>query len=169
MAAHSSVLAWRIPGTGEPGGLPSMGSYRVGPYWHDLAAAAAACSEEFRRMNITNTAAGRDTHTHTHIHDRWGGWKRGVGSWRIKKNTQVGGMYAELWGRSKIPDKLRRKDIAEWENSINGRRRGWGMLRERSAGPEKQYRVKSRESGFKSNYTKPWKPHWEVWHLRGEE
>ena len=32
MATHSSVLAWRIPGTGEPGGLPSMGSYRVG-HW----------------------------------------------------------------------------------------------------------------------------------------
>ena len=30
MAAHSTVLAWRIPGTGEPGGLPSMGSNRVG-------------------------------------------------------------------------------------------------------------------------------------------
>ena len=30
MAAHSSVLAWRIPGTGEPGGLPSLGSRRVG-------------------------------------------------------------------------------------------------------------------------------------------
>ena len=29
MATHSSVLAWRIPGTGEPGGLPSMGSQRV--------------------------------------------------------------------------------------------------------------------------------------------
>ena len=41
MAAHSSVLAWRIPGTGEPGGLPSMGSHRVGHDWSDLAAAAA--------------------------------------------------------------------------------------------------------------------------------
>ena len=30
MATHSSVVAWRIPGTGEPGGLPSMGSHRVG-------------------------------------------------------------------------------------------------------------------------------------------
>ena len=30
MATHSSVLAWRIPGTGEPAGLPSMGSHRVG-------------------------------------------------------------------------------------------------------------------------------------------
>ena len=42
MAAHSSVLAWRIPGTGEPGGLPSVGSHRVGHDWSDLAAAAAA-------------------------------------------------------------------------------------------------------------------------------
>ena len=44
MATHSSVLAWRIPGTGEPGGLPSMGSHRVGHDWSDLAAAAAVCS-----------------------------------------------------------------------------------------------------------------------------
>ena len=41
MATHSSVLAWRIPGTGEPGGLPSMGLHRVGHDWSDLAAAAA--------------------------------------------------------------------------------------------------------------------------------
>jgi len=42
MATHSTVLAWRIPGTGEPGGLPSMGSRRVGHDRRDLAAAAAA-------------------------------------------------------------------------------------------------------------------------------
>ena len=42
MATHSSVLAWRISGTGEPGGLPSMGSHRVGHNWSDLGAAAAA-------------------------------------------------------------------------------------------------------------------------------
>ena len=41
MATHSNVLAWRIPGTEEPGGLPSMGSHRVGHDWSDLAAAAA--------------------------------------------------------------------------------------------------------------------------------
>ena len=40
MATHSSVLAWRIPGTGEPHGLTSMGSHRVGHDWSDLAAAA---------------------------------------------------------------------------------------------------------------------------------
>ena len=39
MAAHSSVIAWRIPGTGEPGGLPSLGSHRVRHHWSDLAAA----------------------------------------------------------------------------------------------------------------------------------
>ena len=40
MATCSSVLAWRIPGTMEPGGLPSMGSHRVGHDWSDLTAAA---------------------------------------------------------------------------------------------------------------------------------
>ena len=44
MATHSSVLAWRIPGTGEPGGLPSVGSQRVRHDWSDLAAAAAAAT-----------------------------------------------------------------------------------------------------------------------------
>ena len=41
MATHSSVLAWRIPGTGEPGGLLSMESHRIGHNCSDLAAAAA--------------------------------------------------------------------------------------------------------------------------------
>ena len=45
MATHSSVLAWRIPGTGEPGGLPSMGWHRVGHEWSNLAAAAAAAPD----------------------------------------------------------------------------------------------------------------------------
>ena len=42
MATHSSVLAWRIPGTGEPGGLPSIGLHRVGHDGSDSAAEAAA-------------------------------------------------------------------------------------------------------------------------------
>ena len=42
MATHSNVLAWRIPGRGESGGLPSLGSHRVRHDWSDLAAAAAA-------------------------------------------------------------------------------------------------------------------------------
>ena len=42
MATHSSILAWRIPGTEEPGGLPSMASHRVGHDLSDSVAAAAA-------------------------------------------------------------------------------------------------------------------------------
>ena len=41
MATQFSVLAWRIPGMAEPGGLTSMESHRVRHYWNDLAAAAA--------------------------------------------------------------------------------------------------------------------------------
>ena len=43
MATHSSVLAWKIPGTGEPGGLPSVGSHRVGHDQSNLAIAKKGC------------------------------------------------------------------------------------------------------------------------------
>ena len=56
MAPHSSVLAWRIPGTGEPGGLPSMGSHRVGHDWSDLAAAAAAACLLAKYLESTRIA-----------------------------------------------------------------------------------------------------------------
>ena len=46
MATHSSVLAWRIPGTGEPLGLPSLGSHRVGHDWRNLAAAVSIQDSE---------------------------------------------------------------------------------------------------------------------------
>ena len=51
MATHSSILAWRIPGIWEPGGLLSMGSHRVGHDWSDLAAAAA--DSIFKSRDIT--------------------------------------------------------------------------------------------------------------------
>ena len=54
MATHSSVFAWRILGTGEPGGLPSMGSHRVGHDWSDLAAAAAHGKTEIKELLIDN-------------------------------------------------------------------------------------------------------------------
>ena len=54
MATHSSVLAWRIPGTGEPGGLQSMGSHRVGHDWRDLAAAAANLPKEIKELYTEN-------------------------------------------------------------------------------------------------------------------
>ena len=54
MATHSSVLAWRIPGTGEPGGLPSMGSHRV---WHDRSDLAAAATS-IRASPVASCNAG---------------------------------------------------------------------------------------------------------------
>ena len=50
MATHSSVLAWRTPGMGQPGGLPSMGSHRVGHNWSDLAEAAAETDQECKAI-----------------------------------------------------------------------------------------------------------------------
>ena len=55
MATHSSVLAWRIPGMREPGGLPSMGLHRVGHYWSDLANAAAAYSQQKQDQELIVT------------------------------------------------------------------------------------------------------------------
>ena len=64
MATHSSVLAWRIPGTGEPGGFPSMGSHRVGHDWSDLAAAAAAGHCVLCLINYMTVLSGRDSSLH---------------------------------------------------------------------------------------------------------
>ena len=50
MATHSSILAWGIPGTEEPGGLLFMGSHRVGHDWRDLAAAAAGDVQRMGRV-----------------------------------------------------------------------------------------------------------------------
>ena len=76
MATHSSVLAWRIPGMGEPGGLPSMGSHRVGHDWSNLAAAAdgekVETVTEFIFIGFQN-------------HCRW--WLQ---SWRSKKHLLLG-------------------------------------------------------------------------------
>ena len=62
MATHSSVLAWRIPGTGEPGGLLSMWSHRVGHDWSNLAAAAA-----YTWKGTTDTKAQRYKHVYTSV------------------------------------------------------------------------------------------------------
>ena len=62
MATHSSILAWRIPGMGEPGELASMGSHRVGHDWRDLAAAVAAAA--LGQFGLIND----NTHTLTSIY-----------------------------------------------------------------------------------------------------
>ena len=60
MATHSSVLAWRIPGMGEPDGLLSMGSHRVGHNWSGLAAAAAAAAAAAVIMNSLSLCLSRN-------------------------------------------------------------------------------------------------------------
>ena len=54
MATHSIVLAWRILGTGEPGGLPSMGSHRVGHDWSDLAAMLTRAQDKYPHWSINS-------------------------------------------------------------------------------------------------------------------
>ena len=53
MADHSSVLAWRIPGTGEPGGLPSMGSHRVGHDWKRLSSSSSSSHQVMSDSFVT--------------------------------------------------------------------------------------------------------------------
>ena len=70
MATHSSVLAWRIPGTVEPGGLPSMGSHRVGQDWSDLAAAAAYKVVCIRSDQISHSVVFDSPRPHESQHAR---------------------------------------------------------------------------------------------------
>ena len=56
-SSHSSVLAWRIPGTGEPGELTSMGSHRVGHDWSDLAAASSLNSPAILVLEYGSTGS----------------------------------------------------------------------------------------------------------------
>ena len=63
MATHSSVLAWRIPGTGEPGGLPSMGSHRVGHDWRNLAAAAAEV-RDLKQLSLSHLSDFEEANVH---------------------------------------------------------------------------------------------------------
>ena len=69
MATHSSVLAGRIPGMGEPGGLPSMGSHRVGYDWSDLAAAAAA-AKSFSSVQFSRSVMSNSLRPHEQQHAR---------------------------------------------------------------------------------------------------
>ena len=79
MATHSSIPAWRIPGMGEPGGLPSMGLHRVGHDWRDLAVAV-----------IQHPKGSLDTHnTHTHTH---------TGKFREKTQGHTGRRWSQSHG-----------------------------------------------------------------------
>ena len=75
MATHSSVLAWRIPGTGELGGLLSVGSHRVGHDWSNLAAAAANLGTEISLV----------AQTVKHLPTIWETWVQTLGREDLEK------------------------------------------------------------------------------------
>ena len=81
MATHSSVLAWRIPGTGKPHGLPSIGSHRVRHDWSDLAAAAAAEDQKVNTFTFHFHALEKEMATHS-----------SVLAWRIPGTGEPGGL-----------------------------------------------------------------------------
>ena len=87
MASHSSTLAWKIPWMEEPGGLPSMGSHRVGHDWCDLAAAAERLSLHFtsshENTKITTNCSVMSNSLRPHgLYSPWNspGQNTGVGS-----------------------------------------------------------------------------------------
>ena len=97
MAPHPSTLAWKITWTGEPGGLPSMGSHRVRHDWSDLAAAAAANKPSPCFFLVNSPAEG---------------WKPCLWEWicdyRHIRTTEVKCIKSELRG-------------GRWGNGLQGR------------------------------------------------
>ena len=79
MVTHSSILAWKIPGTEEPSGLPSVGSHRVGHDWSNLAAAATfpfsrESSESRDQTQVSHIAGGFFTSWDTReVQEDWSG------------------------------------------------------------------------------------------------
>ena len=106
MAAHSSVLAWRIPGTGERGGLPSMGSHRVGHDWSGLAAAAA--------LNGRGLHGKVDQGRGVCVCVCWGRVTNGRGlhgmvvqpkkANRLTRKAKIGRKWDAIWLKVKIPE-----------------------------------------------------------------
>ena len=130
MATHSSVLAWRIPGMGEPGGLPSMGSHRVGHDWNDLAAAAASwewipCSNLYNILRFTELSHSLSPQTFTRTrHDQFllcPFNRKGYWHWeRLKLNHRL-----PIWHIDKEPTcqwrRCKRHRFSPWLGEIS-----WG-------------------------------------------
>ena len=123
MATHSSVLAWRIPWTEEPGGLPSMGSHRVRHDWNDLAAAMMLKLKlqyfghlMQRADSLEKTHAGRDPGQEEKgtTEDEMAGWHHWLNGCESEWTPGVGDGHGGLaccdsWGRKK-------SDMTEWLN-----------------------------------------------------
>ena len=112
MATHYSVLAWRIPRTGEPGGLLSMRSHRVGHDWSNLAAAAAAATfPVYRHFTLlaNNVPAMTDTEAETPIL-----WPPDAKNWLIWKDSNAGKDW-RLEEKGTIQD-----EMAGWYHQLDG-------------------------------------------------
>ena len=115
MATHSSVLAWRIPGTVGPSGLPSLGSHRVGHDWSALAAAAAAA---YIYIGFPGGTSGKEPTCQCRIHKKhgfyhWVGkipWRR---KWQptlyscLRKLVERGAWQATVHGVAKCSTQLK--------------------------------------------------------------
>ena len=101
MATHSSVLAWRIPGTAEPGGLPSMGSHRVGHGWGDSAAAAAAAAS----LAFRGGASGKESASQCR---------------RYKRNRFDSGVRKIPWRREWLPTPVFLPGKSQGQRSLVG-------------------------------------------------
>ena len=108
MATHSSVLAWRTPGTGDPGGLLSMGSHRVGQDCSDLAAATATEAEDIKKkwQEYTEELYKKDFHdpdnhdsviTHLEPNILEYEFKWALGSITTNKTSEGDGIPVELF------------------------------------------------------------------------
>ena len=131
MATHSSVLAGRIPGTGEPGGLPSVGSHRVGHDWSDLAAAAARPITSFNEYLLNwvteiyeiygesrNKSSSRLTCMH--VLEKEMAAHTGILAWRIPGTGEPGG----------LPPLGSHRVGLKWLSSSSSSSSVWGDLRE---------------------------------------
>ena len=114
MATHSSVLAWRIPGTEESGGLPSIGSPRVGHDWSDLAAAAAATAVHSKGDQPWVFFGRNDAKAETPVL-----WPPHAKSWLTGKDSDAG----RDWGQEEKG--MTEDEMAGWHHRLNGREFEW--------------------------------------------
>ena len=106
LATNSSVLAWRIPGTGEPGGLPSMGSHRVGHDWSDSSSSSSVFSVNPKFPNCPSypflllATISLFLCLWIYITIFFKDWIRRLGNWRLLViTTRVQLERQDRWGR----------------------------------------------------------------------
>ena len=132
MATHSSVLAWRIPGTREPGGLPSTGLHRVGHNWSDLAVAGSweICkSTRYQHSSPLNLMLGRLL-TQLHSSSRSKRFYCHFSSSSLL-HLALKHVYHHMWNRSPVQVRCMRQGAQGWCTGMTLRD---GMGRELGAG-----------------------------------